>query len=106
MMSFEISKMQNPTTIGLFNVTLLWAPLTITKSGFIISLCLYDVLLTAFLSVVGSAMRRIFTLCLTCSMVLPKVAFACNFAKSDSKSDLTSRRCLLQRSIQGFNQDA
>jgi len=61
--------MQNPTAIGLSNVTVDPADLTMTNSAFMISLCLYVTLPTAFRSLSGSAMRRMFTLCLTSSMV-------------------------------------
>ena len=50
---------EGKSAIGLFNLTLLRTPLTMTNSGFIIWLSLYDVLLTAFLSFVGSAVRRL-----------------------------------------------
>jgi len=46
----EISKIANPTVIGLFNVTRCGAALTIARSLFMISLCLKETLLTAFVS--------------------------------------------------------
>ena len=52
--------------------------------------------LTAFASLFGSHIRRTLTQCLTCSIVLPKVAFAYNFAKSD----LNLSRAIFQRSVQ------
>ena len=51
---------------------------------------------TAFASLFGSQMRRTLTRCLTCCIVLPKVAFSCNFAKSDSNSS----RAIFRRSEQ------
>ena len=37
-------------------------------------------------------------------MVLPKVALACNLARSDSNSDFAFCRWVVQRSIQGLSQ--
>jgi len=92
MINFEISKTQNPTAICLFNSTRVLAHLIMTKSGVTISLCRKVMLLAALRAVSGSAIRRMLTLFRTCCIVFPNVAFACNFARSDSKSDAASRR--------------
>jgi len=103
MINLDNSKMVNPTAIDLFSVILPRAPLTVTKSGLIISLWRNQGLLTAFVNLFGSAMSVTFTLLRTFSIVLPNVALACKLARSDSKSELAIILCLVQRSIHGLS---
>jgi len=91
MINFEISKIENPTAIGLFNLTFVLAPFTMTKSAFTISLCRNVVFAIAFMALSGSAIRRTLTLFRTCSILLSNVALASSFARSDSKSDRAAR---------------
>ena len=70
MISYDISRMTNPTTMGLFGVTVLLALRTTTRSSSMISLCRNVTLLMAFVDFYGAINQSDVYAMTDCSIVL------------------------------------